>query len=50
MSCENVITQEEEVILLKLTVKKAETVATSAVWGDGLEPSGPWKEAKAQCL
>ncbi len=35
---------------MKLNVKKVEHVATSMVWGDGAEPNGPWKEAKAQCL
>ena len=35
---------------MKLTVKKVENVATSVVWGDDANPSGPWKEAKVQCL
>ena len=35
---------------MKLKVKKVEHVATSVVWGDDVDPSGPWKEAKAQCL
>ena len=35
---------------MKLTVKKAEKVATSAWVGDDANPAGPWKEAKPQCL
>ena len=35
---------------MKLTVKQAEKVATSAWVGDDANPAGPWKEAKPQCL
>ena len=35
---------------MQLKVKKAEYVATSATVGDWADPSGPWKEAKPQCL
>jgi hypothetical protein len=35
---------------MKLTVKKAEKVATSLVYLDGISPANPWKEAKPQCL
>ena len=35
---------------MKLTVKKAESVATAVIYFDGFEPAGPWKEAKPQCL
>jgi hypothetical protein len=43
-------TVKKEVKPMKLTVKKAEKVATTVIYFDGIEPANPWKEAKPQCL